>query len=84
MSDALADDLLWGIEAIGAYLGLGKRQADHALRSGRLPYRRVGRLIVSSKRALKQHFAIEPLADPAAPAAQTSKPKRAEAEAQSP
>jgi hypothetical protein len=56
----LADDLLFGVEAIAKYIGLGKRQAHHAIASGHLPVKRMGpRLIVSSKSALRRHFAVD-------------------------
>ena len=64
-SDRLADDLLWGIQAIAEYLGLGKGQADHAIRSGHIPVKRMGGkngkygLIVGSKAALRRHFAVD-------------------------
>jgi hypothetical protein len=54
----LAEDLLFGIEKIAAYLGLGKRQADHQIRAGNIPVKRMGRLVVSRKSALRRHFAV--------------------------
>jgi hypothetical protein len=47
----LADDLLWGVTAIAAYINRNERQTDHAIRSGNLPVKRMGKLIVSSKSA---------------------------------
>jgi hypothetical protein len=54
----LAADLLWGTAKIAAFLGLSERQADHAIRSGHLPVRRMGRLIVGSKAALRKQFTV--------------------------
>jgi hypothetical protein len=55
----LAADLLFGVEAIAKYIGIGKRQAHHAIACGHLPVKRMGRIIVSSKSALRRHFAVD-------------------------
>jgi hypothetical protein len=52
----LAADLLFGIEAIAKYIGIGKRQAHHAIVCGHIPIRRMGRTIVGSKSALRRHL----------------------------
>jgi hypothetical protein len=52
----LADDLLLGVEAIAAYIGLDKRQVDWQIRKGQIPVTRMGRLIIGSKSALRRRF----------------------------
>jgi len=52
----LADDLLVGVDAIARFVGLNKRQADWQIRAGRLPIKRMGRLVTSTKSALRRHF----------------------------
>ncbi len=61
MSDEvpLAADLLHGAAEIAAYLGLTERQAFHQIEQGNIPTRRMGRLIIASKTALRRRFVPE-------------------------
>jgi hypothetical protein len=52
----LADDLLVGAALIAEYLGLSERACRHQLDRNQIPHRRMGRLIVASKRVLRRHF----------------------------
>jgi hypothetical protein len=52
----LADDLLIGAAPIAEYLGLTERACRHQLDRNQIPHRRMGRLIVASKRVLRKHF----------------------------
>ncbi len=52
----LAADLLHGAAAIAAFIGIKERQARHQIEQGNIPVTRLGRLIISSKRALRQRF----------------------------
>lgn len=54
--EPLADDLIWGAEAIAAYLGLKPTAIFYAARKGTLPIKRVGEKLVASKVALRRHF----------------------------
>lgn len=42
--------ILYGTKAIGEFLGIGRRQAQHLVEAGRLPHFRVGK-IVSARRS---------------------------------
>lgn len=55
-SPKLADDLLYGAAAIAAELGLRKHQAIWRLNHGQLPARRLGRVWVASRAALRAHM----------------------------
>jgi hypothetical protein len=55
----LALDLLIGAAPIAEFLGLTERQARHQIDNGQIPVRRMGRLIVGSKRVLRRHFSPE-------------------------
>ena len=50
----LADDLLPGARAIADFLGMEERQARHQIDKGTIPVRRMGALIIGSKRALRR------------------------------
>ena len=51
-------DLVWGAAAIGRELNLrNERQAFYLLESGTLPAQKVGRQWVTSRIALRRHFA---------------------------
>jgi hypothetical protein len=52
----LAQDLLIGAAAIATFLGLTERAARHQIDEGEIPHVRMGRLIVGSKRVLRNHF----------------------------
>jgi hypothetical protein len=56
---SLADDLLHGYEAIGAFIGKSPRATEHQFKQGNLPLRRMGRLIVGSKSVLRKYFTGE-------------------------
>jgi hypothetical protein len=49
-------DLLWGVEAIAAELGLSARQTYHQLESGRLPARKQSGKWVASRVGLRRFF----------------------------
>jgi hypothetical protein len=53
---SLADDLLHGAEAIAGFLGIGERQARWQIDQGNIPVTRMGRLIVGSKKVLRERF----------------------------
>jgi hypothetical protein len=57
--ETLADDLIYGAEEIGDFLGITARAAYHQIESGNLPVKRMGRLIVASKSALRRAFGAE-------------------------
>jgi hypothetical protein len=52
----LSADLLVGAVAIAEYLGLTERACRHQLDRGQIPHKRMGRIIVGSKAALRKHF----------------------------
>jgi hypothetical protein len=52
----LAQDLLIGAAPIAEFLGLTERAARHQIDNGQIPVTRMGRLIVGSKRVLRNHF----------------------------
>ncbi|RUT32625.1 DNA-binding protein [Arsenicitalea aurantiaca] len=54
MTDTL--DLLWGAEAIAAFLGRTKRSVFHMLEKNEIPARKVSGRWVASKRALIAYF----------------------------
>lgn len=53
-SDSDSLDLLWGAEAIGAYINANRRQTFYYLQTGKLPARKVGNLWVASREALRR------------------------------
>jgi hypothetical protein len=55
----LADDLLHGYAAIGAFIGKSPRAAEHQVKQGVIPVRRMGRLVVASKKQLRELFTGE-------------------------
>lgn len=46
-------DLIWGVDAIAAEVGLSPRQAYYALESGTLPARKIGRKWVGHRPTLR-------------------------------
>jgi hypothetical protein len=54
--ESLADDLLRGAGAIGAFIGLGLRETFYGLQEGHIPARKEGRTWVSSKTVLRKHY----------------------------
>jgi excisionase family DNA binding protein len=55
--DSLADDLLFGAQAIADYLGITQGQAYHWLAQGYIPFTKTGDLYIGSKARLRRHFA---------------------------
>jgi hypothetical protein len=53
----LAGELIWGVAAIAAELGLSERQAYHQLETGRLPARKQSGKWVASRSGLQRFFA---------------------------
>ena len=51
-------DLLYGVRAIGAHLGLTARQAEHLIARGQLPVFRLGGTICQRKSALDGHLTL--------------------------
>jgi len=57
-ADDLADDLLWGVPAIAAYIGQETRAVHYLIAKGVLPVRRLGhRTLVASKQELRAALA---------------------------
>jgi hypothetical protein len=54
--ESLANDLLRGAEAIGAFIGLGLRETFYGLQEGHIPATKEGKTWVSSKRRLREHY----------------------------
>jgi len=52
----LATDVLWGAEAIAAYINRDVRPTYYGLQEGHLPGRKVGRIWTSSKTALRRYL----------------------------
>jgi hypothetical protein len=68
-AESLADDLLRGAEAIGAFIGLEPRQAFYGLQAGNIPAVKEGNTWVSTKSRLRKHYnesRYEPPADASA------------------
>jgi hypothetical protein len=57
--ETLADDLLSGAKEIADFLGFPERKTRHQLDHDQIPHRRMGRLIVGSKRVLRRHFSTD-------------------------
>jgi hypothetical protein len=53
---AVANDLLWGVEAIAQEIGLTVRMTYWRLERGELPVGKVGQTYVGSRQALRKHF----------------------------
>jgi hypothetical protein len=49
-------DVLWGTAAIGAALGITKRQAEYLCTTGALPARKVGSRWCISRKRLREFF----------------------------
>jgi hypothetical protein len=67
-------DLLWGAQAIAAFLGTTERKIWYQADRGLLPVKRQGRLLTASKSALRKHFATPDAAVAASPPIATSVP----------
>jgi hypothetical protein len=75
---SLAEDILRGADAIGAFVGLDPRQTFYYLQTGVLPATKEGRIWVSTRSRLRRHYnegRFEPL--PKEEAAPAPKRKRA-------
>ncbi len=68
-NENLANDLLWGAQAIGDAIGVNRRRAFFLLANGRLPARRVGKKWVASRAALHAYLASVPASENAEVAA---------------
>lgn len=55
-SDDLADDILRGAVAIGAFIGIDPRKAFHLLQLGEIPAMKEGRIWTSTKSRLRRHY----------------------------
>jgi hypothetical protein len=53
----LADDLIWEVSEIAAEIGLPTRVAYNMLRTGKLPAQKCAAKWVTSRAALRKHFA---------------------------
>ncbi|MGH7096263.1 MAG: hypothetical protein ACREE4_01215 [Stellaceae bacterium] len=53
---ALADDLIYGAAAIGKEIGLPTRKVFYHAERGNLPIRKIGNLLVASRRQLRAHL----------------------------
>lgn len=63
MNDERSLDLIWGVEAIAAFIGRTPRQTYHMLGKGQIPGRQVGERWVVDRRDLVDFFRpSEPLA----------------------
>jgi hypothetical protein len=58
-SAPLAADVLVGAAAIAEYIGISERACRHQIDQGTIPIRRMGRLYVSTKSALRRRFTPE-------------------------
>jgi hypothetical protein len=56
METKVADDLLWGVEAIAKEIGQPVRQVYWRLESGQLPAGKHGQIWVASRQALRKFF----------------------------
>jgi hypothetical protein len=53
---ALAEDLIFGAEAIGVELGVTTRRAFHLLERHQIPAAKIGKIWTTSRKALRAHF----------------------------
>jgi hypothetical protein len=54
--ERVSDDLLISAEAIADEIGLTPQQVYYQYRAGNLPLKKLGALLIASKRALREHF----------------------------
>lgn len=57
--NATGADLLYGMEAIGAHIGLTARQVEHLAAQGELPTFKLGRIVCARRSTLAKHFAAQ-------------------------
>jgi hypothetical protein len=55
-TERLGNDLLVGADAISQEIGLSPQQIYYQWRNGNLPLKKLGALLVGSKRVLREHF----------------------------
>ncbi|MBK8210349.1 MAG: helix-turn-helix domain-containing protein [Rhodospirillales bacterium] len=55
-TDSLADDLLYGAEAIANYLGLSRRQVYNLIENRAIPVSKLGSLYVGRRSTYRQMF----------------------------
>ena len=67
MTDAIQTDLLTGVEAIAAHLGMTRRQVYHLHETGELPTFKLGAKVCARRSTLAKHFAAQEAAAAAAP-----------------
>ena len=51
---SLAGDMLYGADAIAAYLGMSRRRVYHAVEKGHIPVLRIGQIICARKSRLRR------------------------------
>jgi hypothetical protein len=51
-------DIIWGAKAIGEFIGLNEREVCYQADRSLLPVKRQGRLLVASRRKLREHFEL--------------------------
>jgi hypothetical protein len=60
LNEPLSDDLLWGVDAIAAFIGVPLRKAYYLIDAGKIPVRKFGhRTITASRVELRRLFAPE-------------------------
>jgi hypothetical protein len=57
--DTITDDILYGSKAIAKFLGCDQRKIFYYKRTKLLPLGNIGREIIASKKALRQHVASQ-------------------------
>ena len=57
--DTITDDILYGSRAIAKFLGCDERKVYYYKRARLLPLGSIGREIIASKKALRQHVASQ-------------------------
>lgn len=53
----LSGDILWGAKRLAEFLGKSERQANYLIERKLVPFGYIGGQVVSSKSALRRHFA---------------------------
>lgn len=54
--ETLADDILWGAQAIADEIGVELRQCFHLLEQGYIPATKTGRTWTTTRSRLRRHF----------------------------
>jgi hypothetical protein len=55
--DDLANDIAWGVDAIGKVIGRNARQTFHLIDTGKLPVKKIGGRWCASRSGLRKFFA---------------------------